>query len=138
MIIDGKEVEIRIGENRFTCAMDLTMSVIGGKWKTVVLWYLKSKPKRFSELKRHVPGISEKMLSLQLREMERDGIVKRTVFPEVPPRVEYELTKEGKTLIPALNAIAAWGREKAKRDGVITEVKKRGKKTGKKIQRTGP
>ena len=124
MIIDGKEFEVRMDGQTYFCAMDLTMSFIGGKWKAVVLWYLKNKPKRFSELRRLVPGISEKMLSLQLRELERDGIVKRTIFPEVPPRVEYELTPEGKTLVPALEAIAEWGREKAKRHGEIVEVKK--------------
>ena len=124
MIIDGKEFEVQMNGRSFTCAMDLTMSYIGGKWKTVVLWYLRKAPKRFSELKKLVPGISEKMLSLQLREMESDGILKRTVFPEVPPRVEYELTAEGKTLIPALEAIAEWGRSKAKREGKIVEVGK--------------
>lgn len=125
MIIDGKEYEVRMNGETYFCAMDLTMSFIGGKWKAVVLWYLKGGPKRFGELRKHVPGISEKMLSLQLRELEKDGIVKRTIFPEVPPRVEYELTSEGKTLVPALNAIAEWGRSKAKRDGEIAEVKKR-------------
>lgn len=125
MIIDGKELEVRMNGNTYFCAMDLTMSFIGGKWKAVVLWYLKSGRKRFGELRKHVPGISEKMLSLQLRELEKDGIVKRTVFPEVPPRVEYELTAEGKTLAPALDAIAEWGRNKAKRDGEIVEVKKK-------------
>jgi DNA-binding HxlR family transcriptional regulator len=128
MIIDGKEYEVRMNGRAYTCAMDLTMSYIGGKWKTVVLWYLRNAPKRFGELRRLVPGISEKMLSLQLRELESDGIVTRTVFPEVPPRVEYELTAEGRSLIPALDAIAAWGREKAKRGGEIVEVETRKKK----------
>lgn len=132
MIIDGKEYEVRMNGATYFCAMDLTMSVIGGKWKAVVLWYLKSGKKRFSELRRLIPGISEKMLSLQLREMEKDGLVKRTVFPEVPPRVEYELTSEGKTLGPALDAIAAWGRNKAKRDGEIAEVKPKVKTAAKK------
>jgi DNA-binding HxlR family transcriptional regulator len=99
------------------------MSFIGGKWKALVLWYLKNHPRRFSELRNMLSGISEKMLSLQLREMEKDGLVRRTVFPEVPPRVEYELTDEGRTLLPALEAIAEWGRNKAKRHGEIVEVK---------------
>lgn len=128
MIINGKEYEVRVNGNVYFCAMDLTMSVIGGKWKAVVLWYLRSGKKRFGELRRHVPGISEKMLSLQLRELEKDGIVKRTVYPEIPPRVEYELTAEGKTLVPALEAIAEWGRNKAKRDGEIAEVQKEKKR----------
>ena len=124
MIINGKEYEVKMDGETYFCAMDLTMSFIGGKWKAVVLWYLKGGRKRFGELRKLVPGISEKMLSLQLRELEKDGIVKRTIFPEVPPRVEYELTEEGKTLVPMLNAIAEWGRNKAKRDGEIVEVKK--------------
>lgn len=125
MIINGKEYEVQMNGATYFCSMDLTMSFIGGKWKAVVLWYLKGGRKRFGELRKLVPGISEKMLSLQLRELEKDGIVKRTIFPEVPPRVEYELTEEGKTLVPMLNAIAEWGRNKAKRDGEIVEVKKR-------------
>ena len=130
MVINGKEYEVKMNGETYFCAMDLTMSLIGGKWKTVVLWYLKGGKKRFSELRRLVPGISEKMLSLQLREMEKDGFVTRTIYPEVPPRVEYELTEEGKTLVPALEAIAKWGREKAKRHGEIVEVKPKKKSVG--------
>eukprot|EP01035_Chromulina_nebulosa_P036430 gene36430-49075_t len=85
------------------------MSFIGGKWKTIVLWYLRKGSKRFGELKKQIPPITEKMLSLQLKELERDNIVKRTVYPEVPPRVEYELTEEGKTLLPLLEKMAEWG-----------------------------
>lgn len=124
MIIEGKEYEIVMGDETYYCAMDVSMSVIGGKWKTVVLWYLRKGPKRFGELKKLIPPITEKMLSLQLKELEKDGIVKRTIFPEVPPRVEYELTDEGQTLLPLLEEIAAWGRRKAKLNGEIREVKK--------------
>lgn len=124
MIIEGKEYEIVMGDETYYCAMDVSMSFIGGKWKTVVLWYLRKGPKRFGELKKLIPPITEKMLSLQLKELEKDGIVKRTIFPEVPPRVEYELTDEGKTLLPLLEEIAAWGRRKAKLNGEIREVKK--------------
>lgn len=124
MIIEGKEYEIVMGDETYYCAMDVSMSFIGGKWKTVVLWYLRKGPKRFGELKKLIPPITEKMLSLQLKELEKDGIVKRSIFPEVPPRVEYELTDEGKTLLPLLEEIAAWGRRKAKLNGEIREVKK--------------
>lgn len=123
MIIDGKEYEMRMNGETYFCAVDLAMSHIGGKWKAIVLWYLRKDAKRFGELKKLIPAISEKMLSLQLRELESDGIVKRSIFPEVPPRVEYELTPEGKTLLPVLEAIALWGREKAKRHGEIVPVK---------------
>lgn len=124
MIIDGKEYEYEIGVETYYCALDVTMSFIGGKWKTIVLWYLRKGNKRFGELKKLIPPITEKMLSLQLKELERDNIVKRTIYPEVPPRVEYELTEEGKTLLPLLEEIAAWGRRKGSLEGVVREVKR--------------
>lgn len=108
----------------FYCALDVTMNFIGGKWKAIVLWYLRKGTKRFGELKKLIPPITEKMLSLQLKELEKDGIVKRTIFAEVPPRVEYELTDEGKTLLPLLEEIATWGRRKASLEGVVREVKR--------------
>lgn len=125
MIIDGKEYEISLENRKFHCALDVTMNYIGGKWKAVVLWYLRKDKKRFSELKRHIPDITEKMLSMQLRELEKDGIVGRKVFAEVPPRVEYSLTKEGKTLLPILNELALWGNRKAKLFGKISEVNRK-------------
>jgi DNA-binding HxlR family transcriptional regulator len=124
MIVDGKELEIRMKGKIYHCALDITMDYIGGKWKTVVLWYLIKGPKRFSELRRQVPDITEKMLSLQLKDLEAHGIISRKVYPEVPPRVEYAFTEEGKTLIPALEEIAAWGRYMGKKYGKIQEVKK--------------
>jgi len=74
-----------------------------------VLWYLRKDRKRFSELPKRIPGITEKMLPMQLRQLEKDGFVSRTVHAEVPPRVEYALTPQGKTLPPLLEKIAAWG-----------------------------
>ncbi|MBL7809153.1 MAG: helix-turn-helix transcriptional regulator [Saprospiraceae bacterium] len=103
----------------FHCALDLTMHYIGGKWKTIVLWYLRNDKKRFSELKKQIPDITEKMLSLQLKSLEEDGIVKRTVYAEVPPRVEYELTDFGRTLRPVVEAIAKWGRELGQAEGEL-------------------
>ena len=113
MIIDRKEKVFLLHGKEYHCAMDITMDYIGGKWKTVVLWYLRKDRKRFSELRRLIPNITEKMLSLQLKDLEKDGIVKRKVYPEVPPRVEYYLTDFGKTLIPMLEEIAKWGRSLA-------------------------
>ena len=112
MIIDGEEFVIRLNKQQYHCALDVTMDYIGGKWKTVVLWYLRKDRKRFSELKKHIPDITEKMLSLQLKALQEDGLVERRAYPEVPPRVEYELTEEGKSLIPVLEVLAAWGRYK--------------------------
>ena len=119
MVIEGVEKQINLRGNTYHCALDVTMNFIGGKWKTVVLWYLKSDKKRFGELKKRIPDITEKMLSLQLKALEEDGIVKRTIYPEVPPRVEYELTDFGKTLIPMLDEIAKWGRELAESEGSL-------------------
>ena len=122
MIIDEEEYKYHVEGQDYHCALDITMSFVGGKWKTVVLWYLRNEKKRFSELKAHIPDITDKMLSLQLRALEKDGIVQREIFPEVPPKVEYKLTEEGKTLIPVIEAIAKWGREKAERHGQMIKV----------------
>lgn len=119
MIINGEEKSILIRGELFHCALDLTMHYIGGKWKTIVLWYLRNDKKRFSELKKQIPDITEKMLSLQLKSLEEDGIVKRSVYAEVPPRVEYELTEFGRTLIPVIEAIAKWGRDLGQKEGKL-------------------
>jgi DNA-binding HxlR family transcriptional regulator len=133
MIINGKEMEIKLNGRIFHCPLDLASAFIGGKWKTVVLWYLCEGKKRFGELKKQIPNITEKMLSLQLKQLEKDGFVFRKIYAEVPPRVEYSLTEEGKTLIPILEAMCLWGKTKAKTKGVIQEVIKKTKK--KKISR---
>ena len=122
MIIQDKEYVFEIGEKTYHCAMDVTMDYIGGKWKTVVLWYLKNKTMRFGELKKQIPDITEKMLSLQLKALEEDGLVKREVYPEVPLRVEYSLTEFGKSLEPVLDAIAKWGRNLGETQGKLKEV----------------
>lgn len=119
MIIDGKRYKYRMLNQEFHCALDVTMHYIGGKWKAVVLWYLRNGKKRFSELKHHIPDITDKMLSLQLKALEEDGIVSRKVYPEVPPKVEYELTEEGQSLMAVVEAIAEWGRTKAEKEGRI-------------------
>jgi DNA-binding HxlR family transcriptional regulator len=121
MVIENKDRVVIINGREFHCAMDITMSYIGGKWKTVVLWYLKKEKKRFSELRKLIPNITEKMLSLQLKELEKDGIVKRKVYPQVPPRVEYFLTDFGKSLIPMLDEIALWGRNLANTKGKMVD-----------------
>jgi len=132
MIIEGKEYEVRMNNRVYHCSLDITMDYIGGKWKTVVLWYLRKGPKRFSELKKLIPDITEKMLSLQLKDLEADGIISRKIYPEVPPKVEYSFTEEGKSLIPVLEAIAAWGRKMGEKYGKIQEVKREKKKVVKK------
>ncbi len=86
-----------------------TLDVIGGKWKPLILWLLSENTMRFSELKKSIPGITQKMLTQQLRYMERDGLISRTIYPEIPPRVEYAVTDHGKTLGPVLEAMRKWG-----------------------------
>ena len=123
MIIDNTEAVIEIKEQQFHCAMDVTMLFIGGKWKTVVLWYLRNDKKRFSELKAHMPQITEKMLSIQLKQLEEDGLIRREVFTTKPPlKVEYSLTDFGKSLIPLLNEIASWGRKTGSEKGKIVKL----------------
>ena len=103
--------------------MDVTMHFIGGKWKTVVLWYMKGGTKRFSELKSHMPQITEKMLSIQLKQLENDGLIHRSVLTSKPPmKVEYSLTDFGRTLLPVLNAVAEWGRKTGTEKGKLVKV----------------
>jgi len=94
----------------YRCGVEITLEHIGGKWKGVILWHLAHKTLRFSQLRRRLPGVTQKMLTQQLRELERDGLVHREVYPEVPPRVEYSLTGEGATLKPLLTLMCEWGR----------------------------
>lgn len=97
------------------CPVSVTLNVIGGKWKPLILFFLNEKKLRFSELSRKLEGVTQKMLTKQLREMEADDLVKRKVYPEIPPRVEYSLTPYGKTLAPILTCMCDWGKKHAKR-----------------------
>jgi DNA-binding HxlR family transcriptional regulator len=124
MIINDEEQSFEHRGKIYHCALDITMDYIGGKWKSVVLWYLMKERKRFSDLKKAIPDITEKMLSIQLRRLEKDGLVRREIFAEVPPRVEYSLTKEGESLLTILNELAAWGRRKGFNEGKLVKVRK--------------
>ncbi|MEM6892971.1 MAG: helix-turn-helix domain-containing protein [Bacteroidota bacterium] len=94
----------------YPCCTSVTMGIIGGKWKTVILFHLLSGPLRYSELKRQTHGVTERTLSLQLKSLEEDGVIKRKVYTTKPPlKVEYALTDFGKTLAPLLQSIADWG-----------------------------
>jgi DNA-binding HxlR family transcriptional regulator len=95
----------------FNCEKELTLAIIGGKWKMLILWHLgKEGTKRFGELKALMPGITQRMLVNQLRELEDDLIIHREVYPVVPPKVEYSLTEQGKSLIPILDSMYQWGK----------------------------
>ena len=91
------------------CAVEATLQFIDGKWKGVILYHLLSGTMRFNELRRAIPSVTQRMLTSQLRELEADGLVSRTVYPEVPPKVEYSLTARGRTLEPVLAALKVWG-----------------------------
>ena len=95
------------------CPVEATLELIGGKWKGIVLYYLLDGRLRFSELKRQIGCVTQRMLTKQLRELEDSGLVNRIVYAEVPPRVEYELTKEGKSLKPIVAALKEWGENHA-------------------------
>ena len=105
------------GDKVYSTPMDVTLDVIGGKWKALLVYRLLNGPLRFSELKRLVPDITEKMLTQQLRDLERVGVLTRTVFAEVPPRVEYCVTEHGATLQPVLAAMCEWGRSHWQQQG---------------------
>ncbi|MBD1808060.1 winged helix-turn-helix transcriptional regulator [Microcoleus sp. FACHB-SPT15] len=98
-----------------TIFVQTTLKILGGKWKILILWHLKDEARRFSELKRRMPEITEKMLIQQLRELEKDGIVNRKVYSDVPPKVEYSFTNYGKSLEPVLKALCEWGQEHLER-----------------------
>lgn len=96
----------------YPCCTSLTMGVIGGKWKTVIIYHLIEGPLRYSELRKQMPSVTERTLSLQLKTLESDGIIDRKVYTTKPPlKVVYMLTDIGKSLIPLINAIADWGRK---------------------------
>lgn len=106
-------------DSRSDCAVETTLSVVGGLWKPLILYHLMGGKRRFMELSRRIPQATQRMLTLQLRELEADGVVTRQVFAEVPPRVEYSLTEFGRTLAPVLDALRAWGeRYRVERQGL--------------------
>jgi DNA-binding HxlR family transcriptional regulator len=97
--------------NHYQCPVEATLEVIGGKWKPIILWHLRVEKLRFSGLQQSMQGISPKMLTKQLRELEEDGLILREVYPEIPPKVEYSLTELGRTVLPVLDALCKWGNE---------------------------
>lgn len=96
-------------ENMECCPVEYTISVIGGKYKPLLLWHLQEKPLRFNQLRKRVPHATAKMLTQHLRELEADGIVVREIFPVIPPKVEYSLTELGQSIMPVLQAMCDWG-----------------------------
>ena len=97
-------------DQKYNCPVEVTLSIIGGKWKCLIIHHLIDGTKRFNELRRLIPRITQRMLTSQLRELEADRIVNRKVYAEVPPKTEYSLTELGKTLEPVLWAMHDWGK----------------------------
>lgn len=103
----------------YVCGIDAALDVVSGKWKGLILWELvEHGTMRFAQLRRALPGVSEKMLTQHLREMERDGLLLRQVFAEVPPRVEYSLTDAGASLSTALEPLGEWGQQRILREDI--------------------
>jgi DNA-binding HxlR family transcriptional regulator len=103
--------ELDFRGKKFNNPVELSLSIIGGKWKIPIIWKLKDNSKRYGELRKSLPKITHKMLTQQLRELEEDEILTRKVYPEVPPKVEYSLTLLGKSVIPVIDMLREWGEE---------------------------
>jgi DNA-binding HxlR family transcriptional regulator len=109
------EIKRKIKSGEFNCEKELTLSLISGKWKIIIIYHLATEGVlRFSDIDRLLPKITHKVLTTQIRELEEDGIVHRKVFPEVPPRVEYSLTSLGESLMPIVLMMYEWGKENIK------------------------
>lgn len=102
---------IRFRDTEYQCSFELAMDLIGGKWKPLILWHLGAATLRFSQLRKAMPRITQKMLTQQLRELERDGLVNRFIYTQIPPKVEYSLTELGQSLVPILATLCRWGQE---------------------------
>ncbi|NAY90926.1 transcriptional regulator [Muricauda sp. JGD-17] len=123
MIVDGKQKAYIVEGQVFHCGTNATLHFIGGKWKSIIIWYLRNGAMRFSELKRLMPDITEKMLSLQLKALQADGILERKVFGTKPPiRVEYSLSTFGESFVPVVQKITEWGIQYAQSKGRLVEI----------------
>lgn len=111
MFLDILRADPAYDEEDIDCYIHVstTIQAIGGRWKMLILWHLEEGERRYNELRRLIPGVSQKMLSQQLKELEQDGLIERKVFPETPPRVEYAMTPYGKTLRPIFDIMYDWG-----------------------------
>lgn len=109
---------VKVNDKLYPCTVSLAMDLVGGKWKVVILYHLKDAPKRYSVLRKELPGVTERTLSLQLKQLEEDGLISRQVYGEKPPiKVVYSLTDFGKSFTPVLDAILGWGNQIALEKG---------------------
>ena len=93
------------------CAIIFPIKLIGGKWKPIIIYFIRNGVNRFGKLQKHIVGINKQMLAKQLRELEKDGVLSRKIFPEIPPRVEYSFTPLGESLFPIIDAMSEWTRK---------------------------
>lgn len=105
-------------QDSYNCPLELSMDLIGGKWKLIILWYILEGPKRFGQLNRLIPKITQKVLSTQLRELEEKGLISRKVYATVPPKVEYSLTDYGYSLKSILTEICSWSTSYAENNSI--------------------
>lgn len=118
MRIECKSDLIKVRNKLYPCTLSIAMDLVGGKWKAVMLYHLKGDSKRYNELRKEMPGVTERTLSLQLKQLEEDGLILRQVYGEKPPiKVVYSLTDFGKSCIPVLDAITGWGNQIALQKG---------------------
>ena len=113
---------IKFKNTEYQCSMELTLDLIGGKWKSLILWHLGERTLRFSELRRALPQVTQKMLTHQLRELEESGLVNRYIYTQVPPKVEYSLSPAGRSLLPILATLCDWGMNYVKNAELNTEA----------------
>jgi DNA-binding HxlR family transcriptional regulator len=106
-------------ESKYECPFEIALELIAGKWKGLILWYLCERTYRYSDLRREIPGITQKMLTQNLRLFEKKGLISRKVYPQIPPKVEYSITELGKEVQPILFKLQDWGREVAKANGIL-------------------
>lgn len=127
MTLSMEKQTIDSGEINMHEEMRRAFALLSGKWKLEIMWLLNQRVYRFGELRKAIPGITQHMLTAQLRELEADGLVSRTVFAEVPPRVEYEITLKARGLGPTMEALTAWWKEYG--DSVPVKANPRGRKS---------
>ncbi|MDF2516732.1 MAG: transcriptional regulator [Sphingobacterium sp.] len=116
---------VKLNGKTYPCTVSLTMDLVGGKWKAVILYHLKGEPKRYNELRKEMPSVTEMTLSLQLKQLEKDGLVSRKVYGKKPPiKVVYSLTDFGSSFVPVLEAITKWGNEIVSEKGEFVSAEK--------------
>ena len=117
MLKNNQNIVIKLNGKTFFCPVEVTMSIIGGKWTAPILWYLIDNTLRYGEIKKLLVTISERMLIKELKTLESNGLVKRKAYPVMPPKVEYSLSESGKSIVPLIKLISQWGTEYSEQRG---------------------